>query len=83
MSLMFPALAGKFFTTSATWEAPGPLGDAQKSLTGDTPLLSFAMGRFCCPLGHVQPSGGDECQQSCTHHLGIRHGRGEGAVGWV
>ena len=25
MSLMFPAVAGGFFTTSATWEAPKPL----------------------------------------------------------
>ena len=39
-SLTSPALAGGFFTTSATWEALRQIGEKQK-------MLEFSYGQFC------------------------------------
>ena len=38
-SLVFPALAGKFFTTSTTWEAPGTTSNLANSGQGSSPYV--------------------------------------------
>ena len=49
-SLMSPALAGGFFTVSATWEAHGCRGDSLHACV----LSRFSHVRLCNPVDYTQ-----------------------------
>ena len=46
MSLMSPALAGGFFTTSATWEAPTSPGNSGSTLKMHILLKTFEKSKY-------------------------------------
>ena len=60
-SLTSPALAGGFFTTSATWEAPGKLSyGAQNQIRVLPGGLAVRTRRFYCQDPSSIPSQGNE-----------------------
>ena len=67
-SLMSPALAGKFFTTSTTWEAHGSVTDpciqimSSESITPCLSSISFTVLVSC--LTRISPSGGNDGHQA-------------------
>ena len=55
MSLMSPALAGRFFTTSATWEAQGDLwGTSWGGEEESVPVLWLGVGEVCRIRSNLQ-----------------------------
>ena len=55
MSLMSPALAGRFFTTSATWEAQGDLwGTSGGGEEESEPVLRVGVGEVCRIRSNLQ-----------------------------